>query len=160
MPKLSNFSEQYNTVSLAVRLLAVGGQGGACASWYRRPETWKHCFPSFFLVSQPASPCHLSSRAPCVDDYGWSGSMASVRMLCLLLRSLSVGWQPILVSATVTAVSEPSVVLVTAITGLQIWRHFRLRPKPEKLVSVGLYCNSICVYLVTSWYLWHWCYMM
>ena len=25
--------------SLAIRLLAVGGQGGAYASWYRRPET-------------------------------------------------------------------------------------------------------------------------
>jgi len=28
-----------NTGSLAVRLLAVGKQDGACASWYRRPET-------------------------------------------------------------------------------------------------------------------------
>jgi len=28
-----------NTGSLAVRLLAVGGQGGAYASWYRRPDT-------------------------------------------------------------------------------------------------------------------------
>jgi len=27
------------TGSLAVRLLAAGGQGGACANWYRRPET-------------------------------------------------------------------------------------------------------------------------
>ena len=27
------------TVSLAARLLAVGGQGGACGSWYRRPES-------------------------------------------------------------------------------------------------------------------------
>jgi len=47
--------------------------------------------------------------------------MASVRMLCLLLLSLSVGRQS--VSATVTAISEPSVsavVSVTAITGLQI----------------------------------------
>ena len=28
-----------NTDSLEVRLLAVGGQGGAYASWYRRPAT-------------------------------------------------------------------------------------------------------------------------
>ena len=45
------------------------------------------------------------------------------------------------VSATVTAVSEPSVsavVSVTAITGLQLRRHFRLRPKTEKPASVGL----------------------
>jgi len=69
------------------------------------------------------------------DDYGWSGSLASVRMLRLLLLSLSVGRQS--VSATVTAVSEPSVsavVSVTAITGLQIRRHLRLRPKPEESV--------------------------
>ena len=40
----------------------------------------------------------------------------------------------------VTAVSDPSVsavVSVTAITRLQLRRHFRLRPKPEKVVSVG-----------------------
>ena len=53
--------------------------------------------------------------------YGWSGSTASVHMLHLLLLSLSVGRQLVLVSDTVTAVSEPSVsavVLVTAITEL------------------------------------------
>jgi len=50
--------------------------------------------------------------------------MASVRMLRILLLSLSVGRQ---------------LVSVTAITGLQIRRHYRLRPKPEKVVSVGLY---------------------
>ena len=47
----------------------------------------------------------------------------------------TVGRQLVSVSATVTAVSEPSVsavVSVTAITGLQLRRHFRLRPKPEK----------------------------
>jgi len=61
--------------------------------------------------------------------------MASVPMLRLLLLSLSVGRQSVSVSATVTAVSGPSVsavVSVTAITGLQLRRHFRLRPKPEK----------------------------
>jgi len=55
--------------------------------------------------------------------------------LGLLLLSLSLGRRSVSVSATVTAVSEPSVsavVSVTAITGLQIRRHFRLRPKPEK----------------------------
>ena len=91
-------------------------------------------------------PGHLS----CVDDYGWSGSMASVRMLRfnrLLLLLLSVGRQSVSVSATVTAhVSEPSVsavVSVVAITGLQIRRHFRLRLKPEKVVSVDLYMHCV-----------------
>ena len=51
-------------------------------------STASHDPISFFFVSQPASPCRLSSRAPCVDDYGWSGSMASVHMLRLLLLSL------------------------------------------------------------------------
>ena len=60
------------------------------------------------------------------------------------ILSLSVGRQSVSVSAmvTATAVSEPpvsAVVSVTVITGLQIRRHFRLRPKPEKVVSVGLY---------------------
>jgi len=75
--------------------------------------------------------------------YGWSGSTSSVHMLYLLLLSLSVGRQS--VSAMVTAVSELSVsavVSVTAVTGLQLRRHFRLRPKPEKLVSVGLYSED------------------
>jgi len=69
-------------------------------------------------------------------------------MFRLLLLSLSVGRQSVSVSATVTAVSEPSVsavVSVTAITGLQLRHHFRLRPKPEKLVSVGLYTNHLMV---------------
>ena len=97
--------------------------------------------PSFFLVLQPALSCRLSSRAPCADDYGWSGSISSLRMFRLLLLSLSVGGQSVSVSATVTAVSGPlvsAVVSVTAIIGLHIRRHFRLRPKPGKLVSVGL----------------------
>jgi len=88
--------------------------------------------PSF---SSHSLPCRvLSSQAPCVDDYGWSGSTASVHIL-----SLSVGRQS--ASATVMAISEPSVsamVSVTAITGLQLRCHFRVRLKPEKLVSVGL----------------------
>jgi len=56
-----------------------------------------------------------------------------------------VGPQSVSVSGTVMAISEPSVsavVSVTAVTGLQLWRHFRLRLKPElaeKLVLVGLY---------------------
>jgi len=95
----------------------------------------------------------VSFRAPCTDDYAWSGSMASVAKLRLgLLLSLSVGRQSASVSATVTAVSEPlvsAVVSVTAITGLQLRRHFRLRPKPQKLVSVGLYRQCICFFLYT-----------
>jgi len=126
-----------NTGSLAVSLLAVEGQSGAYASWQlTRKLTALAYLPSFFLVSQPASPCPLSSRTPCVDDYGWSGSTASEHMLRLLLLSLSVGRQSVSVSATVTAVSESSVsavVSLTAITGLQLQRHFRLRPKREKL---------------------------
>ena len=69
-----------------------------------------------------------------------------------LLLSLSVGQQSVLVSATVTAVSEPSVssmVLVMAITVLQLRRHFWLRAKPEKLVSVGLYCSLHSVFVAS-----------
>jgi len=94
-------------------------------------------------ASHPSSSSHslprrvvCQSRAPRADDYGWCGSMASERMFLLL----SVGRQS--VSDTVSAVSEPSVsavVSVAAITGFQIQRHFRLRTKPEKVVSVGLY---------------------
>ena len=54
--------------------------------------------------------------------------------------SLSVGRQSVSVSATITAVSEPSVstvVSVTAVTGLQFLRHFRL-----ELVSVCLYTKE------------------
>jgi len=56
-------------------------------------------------------------------------------MLRLLLLSLSVGQQPVSVSATAMAASDPSVSAVfsvTAMTGLQLRRYFRLRPKPEK----------------------------
>jgi len=55
--------------------------------------------------------CH---PGPCADDYGWSGSTASVPMLRLLLLSLSVGRQSVSVSATVTAVSGPSVSAVVS----------------------------------------------
>jgi len=74
--------------------------------------------------------------------------MASARMLPLLLLSLSIARQSVSVSATVTAVSKPSVlavVSVTAITGLQIRRQFRLRPKSENVVSVGLYPGRYAV---------------
>jgi len=92
-------------------------------------------------VSHPSSSSHsLPRRVVC---HPWhpaptimGGSTASVHTL-----SLSVGRQSVSVSVTVTAVSKPSVsavVSVTAITGLQLRRHFRLRPKPEKMVSVGL----------------------
>ena len=45
------------------------------------------------------------------------------------------------VSATATAVSQSSVsaaVSATAVTEYLVSAHFRLRPKPEKVVSVGL----------------------
>ena len=46
--------------------------------------------------SQPASPCRLSSRAPCADDYGWSGSTASMRMFRLLQSStLVIRWSAV-----------------------------------------------------------------
>jgi len=59
----------------------------------------------------------------------------------LSILSLSIGRQSVSVLATVMAASEPSVsavVSVTATTGIQLRRHFRLRLKTEKLVSVGL----------------------
>jgi len=87
--------------------------------------------------------CHPGHPAPTIMRIT-SGSTASVYMLRLLLLSLAVGRQSVSVSvsATVTAVSEPSVsavVSVTATTGFQLRRYFRLRPKPEKVVSVSLY---------------------
>ena len=48
-----------------------------------------------------------------------------------------VGRQSVLVSISEPPVS--AVASVTAKTELQLRRHFRLPPKPEKLVSVGLY---------------------
>ena len=98
------------------------------------PSSWSHRLPRRVI-------CHPGHPASTIMGAWWSSSTASVRMLHLLLLSLSVGRQSVSVSATVTAVSEPSVsavVSVTAITGLQIRRNFRLRPKPEKVVSVGL----------------------
>ena len=93
------------------------------------PSSWSHSLPP---------PCRLSSLAPCADDHGWSGSMASVHVSItstVVIRLSAVGF------GYVTAVSEPSVsavVSVTAITKLQLRRDFRLWPKPEKPVSVSL----------------------
>ena len=98
-------------------------------------------------ASHPSSFHSLPGRVVCYPWHPAPTIMGSLilRLQCtcfvLLLLSLSVGRQSVSVSATVTAVSEPSVsavVSVTAINGLQLRRHFRLRPKPEKLVSVGL----------------------
>ena len=114
-----------NTVAVCkVNSLAVGGQSSAYASWYRRPETTSSHSLSRCVV------CHPGHPAPTIMG------VLIVRLQCTIL-SLSIGRQSVLVSisATVTAVSKPSVsavVSVTAITGLQLRRHFRLRPKPEK----------------------------
>jgi len=58
--------------------------------------------------------CHPGHPA-CADNYGWAGSTALARMLRLLLLSLSVGRQSVLVPATVTPVSEPSVSAVVSL---------------------------------------------
>jgi len=84
--------------------------------------------------------CHPGHPAPTIRVVWFYGFSAHASF------TSTVGRRFVSVSATVTAVSEPSVsavVSVTAITGLQLRRHFRLRPKPErpkpeKLVSVGL----------------------
>ena len=61
------------------------------------------------------------------------------------LRSIIVfDHQTVSVSATATAVSKSSVsavVSVMAVTEYSVSAHFRLRPKPEKVVSVGLCCT-------------------
>jgi len=63
------------------------------------------------------------------------------------------------VSATVTAVSEASVsavVSVTAVTELTVTAHFRLWPKLEKVVSVGLYFiyQLLSVIFCCVYYMW------
>ena len=100
-------------------------------------------------ASHPSSSSHsLPRRVVCHPGHPVLTTMAGLvlRLQCpcmfrLLLLSLSVGRQSVSVSATVTAVSEPTVsavASVTAITKFQIRHHIRLRPKPEKVVSVGL----------------------
>jgi len=79
------------------------------------PSSWSHSLPRHIV-------CH-----PAQTIMGGLG----LRLRCPCF----IGRQSVSVSATVTAVSEPSVsavASVTAITGLQLRRHFRLRPKPEK----------------------------
>jgi len=109
-------------------------------------STASHLFSSAHSLPRRVV-CHPGHPAPMI-----TGGLvlrlqsSSVHMLRLLLLSLSVGRQSVSVSATVTAVSEPSVsavVSVTAIIGLQLRRHFRLWPNPEKLVSVGLYLGLL-----------------
>ena len=79
--------------------------------------------------------CHPGHPVPTIMVlwfYGF-GAHASFTLL-----SLSVGRQPVSVSATVTAVSKLSVsvvISVTAITGLKSWRH--LQPKPENKTGFG-----------------------
>ena len=129
---------------MAVRLLDVGGQDGACGSWYiddskvdstgSHPSSLSHSLPRLVV-------CHPGHPASTIMGGLVLRLQCTLHTLPLLLLSLSVGRQFVSVSATVRAVSEPSVsavVSVTAITGLQLRRHFRPRPKPEKLVSVGL----------------------
>ena len=89
--------------------------------------------PSSSSHSLLRSPCRLSSRAPCADDYGWCGSMASVHILLVIHWSAAGFGYGCGRESSVSAV-----VSATAITGLQLWRHFRLQPKSEKLGSVGL----------------------
>jgi len=101
-------------------------------------------------ASHPSSLSHsLPCRVVCLPGHPMTMIMGGLvlRLQCtcfLYFYTVVIHWLAVgvSVSATVTAVSGPSVsavVSVTAITGLQIWHHFRLRPKPEKVVSVGLY---------------------
>jgi len=81
------------------------------------PSSSSHILPRRVVCH----PGHLRRRFWVVCFYGFSA-----HALFTFILSLSVGRQSVLVSATVTAVTEPSVsavVSVTAITGLQIPRH-------------------------------------
>jgi len=106
----------------------------ACIDDPKLDSTASH--PSFWSQSLPRRVvCHPGHTAPTIMVwfYGFSAQHAWFTSI--------VGRQSVSVSAKVTVVSELSilaVVSVTTITGLQLRRHFRLRPKPEKLVSVGL----------------------
>jgi len=100
------------------------------------------------IASRPSSSSHsLPHRVVCHPGHHdmpviMGGLVLRLQCACFVYfycrYPLSVS---VSVSATVTAVSEPSVstvVSVTAITGLQLRRHFRIQSKPEKVVSVGL----------------------
>ena len=92
------------------------------------PSSSSHSLPHYVV-------CHPGHPAPVVWFYGFSAHASFTSTLVTRWSPVGFGF------GYVTAVSEPSVsavVSVTAITGFQLRRHFRLRPKPEKLVSVGL----------------------
>jgi len=116
----------FNTGSLVL----VGIDDPKLDSTTSHPSSSSHSLPRRVV-------CHPGHPAPTIMGglvlYGFSAHASFTS---------TVRRQFVSVSATVTAVSEPSVsavVSVTAITGLQLRRHFRLRPKPEKLVAVGIY---------------------
>ena len=114
-------------------LMLAGIDDSKLDSTTSRPSSSSHSLPRLVV-------CHPGHPAPTIMG-GLVLYVFSAHASYFCFRYPLVGR-----SATVTAVSEPSVsavVSVTAITGLQIRRHFRLRPKPEKLVSVGLYFLSI-----------------
>ena len=96
------------------------------------PSSWSHSLPRRVV-------CHPGHHAPTI----MGGLVLRLQSACFVYfycRYPLVGSR-VSISATVAALSEPSVsavVSVTAITGLQLRRHFRLRPTPEKPVSVGL----------------------
>jgi len=100
-------------------------------------------------ASHPSSSTHsLPCRVVCHPGHPaltiMGGLVLWLQCSCFVL-SLSVGRQSVSVS-------------VTAITELQIRRHFRLRPKPEKLFSVGLYylrkelLRSVMFVLFDGWF--------
>jgi len=140
MPKRRN-RRNCKSGSLSVRLLAVRGQGAAllvlaCIDNPKLDSTASILLPRLTacLAVSSVIPDTLRRRLWVVWFYGFSAHASFTSTVGRHFVSVSV-------SATVTAVSEPSVsavVSVTAITGLQLRRHFRLWPKPEKLVSVSL----------------------
>ena len=103
-------------------LMLAGMDDPKLDSTASHPSSSSHCLPSRVV-------CHPGHPAPTI----MGGLVLRLQCPCFVGRQS--------VSATVMAVSEPSVsavVSVTAITELHIRHHFRLRPKPETVVSVGL----------------------
>jgi len=98
------------------------------------PSSLSHSLPRRVI-------CHPGHPAPTIMGglilYGFSrhasftSNVVSVGLLVGSLFRLRLRPSPVSV-----------VVSVTAITKLHLRRHFWLRPKPEKVVSVGLYQNT------------------
>jgi len=133
------FLDLDNGSPIATNIVILVGRVRLLSSDFQIPKTFSH--PSSSSHSLPRHVlCHPGHPAPTI----MGGLLLWLQCACVVYFYC---WSAVCFGfGTVTAVSEPSVsavVSIAAITGLQLRCHFRLQPKPEKLVSVGLYYNTI-----------------